>query len=50
MGYKSRKQIRLKQKIKRHKKRIKLSKSDKNPDELFYSGNWVGPRKGAAES
>lgn len=38
MGIKTRYQLKLKQKAKRRKKRLKLTKKGKNPDEYFYSG------------
>ncbi|UCD55627.1 MAG: hypothetical protein JSV93_02215 [Candidatus Omnitrophota bacterium] len=41
MGRKKRTQIKYKQEIKRRKRRQKLSKKGKNPDEYFYSGVYV---------
>jgi len=41
MGQKKRTQIKYKQRIKRKKRREKLSKAGKNPDEYFYSGAYV---------
>jgi len=41
MGRKKRTEISARQKIKRKKRRIKLSKAGKNPDESFASGIYV---------
>ncbi|MFT5207318.1 MAG: hypothetical protein ACI9CF_001070 [Candidatus Omnitrophota bacterium] len=45
MGYKTKQQMIRKQAIKRLKKRARLAKDGQKPEELFYTGVWVGPRK-----
>lgn len=42
MGLKERNKIKLKQKIKRQKKRKKLAKQGLDPDEYYYGGVYVG--------
>ena len=42
MSIRKRKQIGFKAKQKRKKRRTKLKAAGKNPDELFYSGIYVG--------
>jgi hypothetical protein len=45
MGRKRRTAIRYKQKNKRKKRRLKLAKKGKNPDEHFYDGFYVAGLK-----
>jgi hypothetical protein len=44
MSIKKRFQIKLKQKKKRLKRRKKLKKKDINPDDIFYSGIYLGKK------
>lgn len=41
MGRKTQRQIKSKQEVKRKKRRLKLTKAGKNPDEHFYGGTYV---------
>jgi len=42
MGQKTRTELKTKQRLKRKKRRQKLSKAGKNPDEYFHAGFYVG--------
>ncbi|MGB2705489.1 MAG: hypothetical protein WBC74_01340 [Candidatus Omnitrophota bacterium] len=44
MGQKKRTHIKVEQKVKRRKRREKLAKAGKNPDEYFYDGFCVARR------
>ena len=43
MGLKKRKQIKMKQKLKRHKKRLKLIQKGENPEDYYFGRFYVGP-------
>jgi hypothetical protein len=42
MSIKKRKQIKFKQRVKRHKKRLKLSQKGLDPDKFYHGGYYVG--------
>lgn len=42
MGIKKRRQLKFKAEEKRKKRRVKLKRAGKNPDEIFYSGIFTG--------
>lgn len=45
MGTKKRFEVRQRQRAKRKRTRKKMAATGKNPDEVFYSGFYLGPRK-----
>jgi hypothetical protein len=42
MGYKDRKQLKFKQRVKRRKKRLKLTKKGEDPDKYYHGNIYVG--------
>lgn len=49
MGLKDRKKVKVKQKVKRHKKRLKLLAKGLDPDDFYFSGYYVGSKTSANE-